>query len=79
MRTVTLSNGKSYNLSPLTMGQLKKLEKISQDDFEDKLYAVCEMVGISELEADDLPVKDGIKLQNELYAETFGTDEEVKN
>lgn len=79
MRVLTLSNGKSYDIHPLTIGQLKALEKIPQDEFEDRLAKVCEVVGVPAAEIENFSAKDALKLQTELYNETFGSEDEVKN
>lgn len=80
-RQVTVKVGdkeKTFTISPLKGKQIKKILAEKKAAFEET-FLVLGMAGIPEKDADEMDFKDCLRLQKEINAETFGSDEETKN
>ena len=78
MREVTLSNGKTVQVAPLTGSQVRTLRKEKKDGLEEP-FLIAEMLGIKAEEQDKMPFPDLVTLHKATLAETFGLEEDVKN
>ena len=79
MRTVTLSDGKTMEVGPMTSKQVRASNSPDKKDWIAEAFANLENVGIGPEVTDDMPFPDVMKLSQAVVAETFGLPEEEKN
>ena len=78
MRTLELSNGKTLEINPMTIGQAKKLFA-KKDGGLEPLFFAAEIVDPKGEFTNDLPATELGKIFKEVLAESFGSEEETKN
>lgn len=78
--------GKSFDLRPLTRGEIRQLKKdgillhrLTMDNVDDAADAVFRIMGLDLSAVDALAYPDFVKLWKEALAETFGSRDEEKN
>lgn len=79
MRTVTLSDGKTMEVGPMTGKHVRASNEPDKKDWIAVAFANLEAVGIGPDVTDEMPFPDIMKLSQAVVAETFGLPEEEKN
>ena len=69
---------KTYNIVPLKGKHIRDIMTNKRPGFEET-FAVLGMAGVPEKDIDEMDFKDCLKIQKEINAETFGSEEETKN
>ena len=78
MRKVTLSNGKEFDVAPLSCKAVRELRKQQKEGLDD-IFATVEAAGFKMSELDNLPFPDVLALNRAVVAETYGLESETKN
>ena len=78
MRKVTLSNGKEFEVAPLTCKAVRELRKQQKEGLDD-IFATVEAAGFKMADIDNLPFPDVLAINKAVVAETYGIESEVKN
>lgn len=79
MRTVTFSDGTTWDVHPLTIGQMRKLRASRDQEALDQMFTTVETAGFSLEKYEALPFGDLVALNRAIWDETFGNPEETKN
>lgn len=79
MRTVTLSDGKTMEVGPMTGKRVRASNAPDKKDWIEEMFANLDAVGIGADVTDEMPFPDIMKLSQAVVAETFGLPEEEKN
>ena len=88
MREITLSDGKTYTIKPLTRKQMREMAHLGvsprgfrpdADQFEEAFDAMLRTQVADLPSIDPLPYPDHEKLLVSLIKETWGSEEEEKN
>lgn len=78
MRKITLSDGKEVTVEPLK-GKAVRVLSLEPEGKVETIFKTLEFAGFGAEMTDDMPFPEVMALNNAVIAETFGTEEEVKN
>lgn len=81
MRQVKVSiagKEKTYSIAPLKGKHIREIMQGKKPGFEET-FQVLEFAGVPKEDVDEMDFKDCLKIQQEINAETFGSDKEEKN
>jgi len=78
MRTMKLPNGKTLEISPMTIGQIRTMMTQKKEGLEQIMY-VNEVVDPDGSKTGDLLFEEMTPIFHETLNETFGVEKEAKN
>ena len=78
MRKITLSDGKEVTVGPLKGKAVRELSLEPEGKVE-TVFKTLEFAGFGPEITDEMPFPDVMALNSAVIAETFGTEDEVKN